>query len=722
MRPIKPTAMNRKGNSDLAMNISEQNEPMLMVSYFPNLKVKECSPINILDVFQYLRQGKYKKQIDEIRSETNSDKIRLLKEMLPAITVSGTFNNSHSAKDIIQHSGLIQIDLDHVDTFNVKKYLIMDQFTYACFLSPTGTGVKVIVKIDPDSHEASFIGLKRYYRTTYNLEIDPKCKDVGRAMFLSYDENLYFNQDSLIFPTEIQTSVASNKGSKRIKGVSTENSLNEGKFDNVGLLIAQVEENRLDITSGYDNWLKIGFALSNSFGEKGRIYFHRLSIFNQDYSVSETDSQYDKCLHSKNEGVTLGTLYFIAKSYGITLSKIILSKSEKINGLNISDTYETSTCEKVEHLLSNQYKFRCNEINGDIEYKLIGDVFYMPLNEDNIHRFIQHNGIKFSFANLISLLRSDYVPKYNPFLDYFEGLPKWNKVSDPDFISQLASKVIAKDQIRFFKQFKKMLVRVVACALNDKVFNKHAFIFVHDQQKSGKSTFCRFLCPPTLQNYISESFAMDKDSLISLSENIFINLDELSTLSKIEINTLKSMFTKDKVKVRKPYEKKATNSPRRCSFIGSTNKSEFLSDETGSVRWLCFEIEGIDFSYSKEINIDSVWSQAYSLYMAEFEYQLTIDELRENEIANEKHFQVSFEHDLILKYFIPSDRNNFDAEFKTATELASILNEKFPELKLRLSNSMMGKALKSLGFRQDQAFNGKYQRKGYYVITTKDEK
>ena len=78
--------------------------------------------------------------------------------------------------------------------------------------------------------------------------------------------------------------------------------------------------------------------------------------------------------------------------------------------------------------------------------------------------------------------------------------------------------------------------------------------------------------------------------------------------------------------------------------------------------------------------------------------------------------------DLILKYFIPSDRNNFDAEFKTATELASILNEKFPELKLRLSNSMMGKALKSLGFRQDQAFNGKYQRKGYYVITTKDEK
>lgn len=45
------------------------------------------------------------------------------------------------------------------------------------------------------------------------------------------------------------------------------------------------------------------------------------------------------------------------------------------------------------------------------------------------------------------------------------------------------------------------------------------------------------------------------------------------------------------------------------SFIGSTSRATFLNDETGSVRWLCFELMGkIDFVYSKNVDIDKVWA------------------------------------------------------------------------------------------------------------------
>jgi len=93
-----------------------------------------------------------------------------------------------------------------------------------------------------------------------------------------------------------------------------------------------------------------------------------------------------------------------------------------------------------------------------------------------------------------------------------------------------------------------------------------------------------------------------------------INLDESSTLSKVEINSLKSLFSKDKINECLPCDRRNSILPSRCSFIGSTNQIEFLNDETGSVRWLCFVIDEIDWSYSSKVNIDMVYAQAYQLF------------------------------------------------------------------------------------------------------------
>ncbi|KEO71743.1 VapE domain-containing protein [Anditalea andensis] len=68
------------------------------------------------------------------------------------------------------------------------------------------------------------------------------------------------------------------------------------------------------------------------------------------------------------------------------------------------------------------------------------------------------------------------------------------------------------------------------------------------------------------------------------------------------------MKSKSYIKVRHPYDKKPKMEPRRASIWGSTNKAEFLSDVTGSVRWLCFTVIDIDWSYKTVIDIDMVWS------------------------------------------------------------------------------------------------------------------
>lgn len=360
--------------------------------------------------------------------------------------------------------------------------------------------------------------------------------------------------------------------------------------------------------------------------------------------------------------------------------------------------------------LDNMYKFRLNEINHKIECRALKSQQWKELNENNIFIELHKENIRISMASLISLLKSDYVPKYNPFKDFFDNLISWDKI---DYIENLAQYVIAQDRERFSHHFKKMLVRTVACALDENVFNKQAFVLQQDAQNGGKTSFCRFLIPTALKEYYSESIGTDKDSRIALCENFIINLDELAKLNKNDINELKSVFSSQSEKLRRPYDRRAERLTRRASFIGSTNSQEFLTDETGSVRWLCFRIDKINWDYSKEVDIDKVWAQAYSLYNNGFEYQLTREEIEENDRINAAHNITTSEMEMIQLYLKPGNEANYD-EFWNSTQIMQYLAAK-TERAITFKPVLIGKALKILGFEREQKWNGNYQIKGYYV-------
>ena len=372
---------------------------------------------------------------------------------------------------------------------------------------------------------------------------------------------------------------------------------------------------------------------------------------------------------------------------------------------------------RVEKYLQNTYEFRYNEVFNEIEYRQKNQPEFKPLNENEIYRELMHLNYKISQANLAALFRSDFVVAYNPFLYYFENQPVWD--GKTDYINQLANYIAAKNQDHFNHHFKKHLVRTVACALDERYYNKQVFILVSDKQNSGKSSFCRFLCPPALIDYFTESINPDnKDGEITLTENFIINLDELSVLSKADINKLKSFFSRQRVKVRRPFEKKATSAPRRASFVGSTNKMEFLSDETGSVRWLCFEVGKIRWEeYIKEVDINKVWAQAYALYKSDdFKYDLTAQEIADNELHNQKYNQTTPELELIQKLWEPATSIDHH-DFKTATEIMLELQSKFSTKSFHTSPEKIGKALKTLGFNciSKRTEIKTYPIKGYYV-------
>jgi predicted P-loop ATPase len=224
------------------------------------------------------------------------------------------------------------------------------------------------------------------------------------------------------------------------------------------------------------------------------------------------------------------------------------------------------------------------------------------------------------------------------FNEYFKNLPTWDGI---DHIGKLA-KYLKVHEIpelnevdRLDRIFRKTLVNMVACSLETGT-KKQCFTLVHDKQNSGKSTFLRWLCPPKLANYYSEAVGLSKDDLIALTENFIINIDELSTLSKVKLNSLKSVMSKDFVKVRLPYSERPEILQRRCNFVASTNSLEFLQNESESNHFICFFLSSIDWNYKSEIDIDKVWSQAYHLFkLTNFDYRINpLEQIENNTIRN----------------------------------------------------------------------------------------
>lgn len=356
---------------------------------------------------------------------------------------------------------------------------------------------------------------------------------------------------------------------------------------------------------------------------------------------------------------------------------------------------------QVEDYLNEKYDLRLNIISLDIEISLKDKNDWKICNEDSLFIEMRKANIAVPMNNLISILKSDFVARFNPFKEYFEELKEWDGKND--YITQYASYLTlatGEDKQQFLYHFKKWCVRAVKCALIDGYFNKQAFILTDDGkgQNMGKSTWCRNLCPPKLSYYIAEDMGgSDKDSRLLLCKNFLINLDELAALAKKEINQLKSQLSKDQINERLPYDRKNSVIQRVASFIGSTNKSTFLQDETGSVRWLCFVVDNIDFSYKKNFDINNLWSQAYYLSKdPTFDETISRKDIEQNEIRNKKFQDLTPEHDMLLKYFKHPDTPK-SGEYMTSTDIVNyLMGNAFTRLNLRTVN--MGKALSQENF------------------------
>jgi predicted P-loop ATPase len=380
---------------------------------------------------------------------------------------------------------------------------------------------------------------------------------------------------------------------------------------------------------------------------------------------------------------------------------------------------------QLEKFIERHFDIHFNEVSNRYLYKRKKEKKYKEFNEFNVIRFMRKNFMTCSRGQLIELIKSDFVPSTNPIKQYFNNLPEWDGI---DYIEKLCSYIKLEDEKgdreRFNRHMKKMFVRAIAAGFTVD-FNKRTLVFVGGQD-AGKTTFQRWLCPPALQDYATENIDFtNKDGLRSLSDNFWVILDELASIPKGDLNTVKSIMSRDKIKTRLPYDRDDTVLHRRCTFIANTNDDEFLSDPTGSVRWISFRIMDINWNYIKDIDINKVWGQAYHLFNKDkLKYDLTRDELRENEFANASFKRQTEEMQYIIKYFSPAVpfkyRENEKYQEKnpkllTSTQVADELAKRSETYK-RFTAVPVGRGLSELGFQRKTKRNGQLVPVKFWLI------
>ena len=678
-----------------------------MVTIFKNFnEVVEHKTIST--ILEEIKIGKYRPGIIYLRKSLAENKIEAYnkaKKSLPAFTPSGKFVGGRKLEFLADYSSCIILDIDKLSAAvlqNAKHLANQSEFTFASFISPSGNGLKILVKINSDkaNHKEAFLLVQAHYENILKLEIDKSGKDVTRLCFYSWDENLYLNENATVFESETQQSCQA----ELVEATTTLNfkpeTLNSEALYNH---CVNFTEKKVQFVNGSRNVFV--HQLACNLNRKGVALQEALGYI-------LTDFGYDEKEVTQAVNSAYGNIHEFAKNspplegwpkVGVDQKKPNSPTSDNPKPKTTDydeddeDKPKPTQIDRLELFLSNKYVFRHNMVSGKLEFQYFGKKKWNVMNdfiENSMLRECLKGRIKTNLSSLRNLLYSDFCVLFNPFEDYFFNLPSYDEKTD--YITELANTITTTKQDLWQQCFKKWLVAMVGCVLDDKVIN-HTVIVFSGKQGLGKTTWVEKLVPKPLKEYLFSGTINpnNKDTLVQLSECMLINLDELENLNRSEIGSLKEIITKTQIRMRKAYGHNNETMPRRASFAGSVNTAQFLNDSTGSRRFLCFELEGIQYQHNVDINM--AFSQALFLFKSGFRHWFDQEEIKSITENNEQYQLRSPEEELLLTWFEPCEREKANA-FLNTSQIASKLAEK---AKINITDSTinkLGRALKKHNF------------------------
>jgi hypothetical protein len=369
----------------------------MTITYFKTVFEKSTPFFKDVEyAFKRIKEGNSKELIKSIQNEKDEKAQKKLKEQLPVIRFAGQFRQNND-ESLIKASGLIILDFDKYESekemYARKNDLCKDKYTFACFISPSGNGIKVLVKIpeaNVETYKRYFEALADYYNDDH---FDLKCSNISRACFESFDSEIYVNKDSELWDKMSEEKQFDYRDREPIIKLDNENDIVKRlmKWFTSKYSMAQGERN--------SNL----FILASALSDYGVDEYQAVKICRQYESKNFTSKEIERTVSSayKKCQVNFGMKYFedyetieIIKNSiksGKTLAEV-KKKHKNVNEDSFNKIKETSTINDFWEVENNR-KITINNIgyknwlqnNGFYKYYPDGsDTFIFVKKENNL--------------------------------------------------------------------------------------------------------------------------------------------------------------------------------------------------------------------------------------------------------------------------------------------------------------------------------------------------
>lgn len=246
-------------------------------------------------------------------------------------------------------------------------------------------------------------------------------------------------------------------------------------------------------------------------------------------------------------------------------------------------------------------------------------------------------------------------------------------------------------------------------------------------QGGGKSTVCQWLALDT-ELYSSIKTISGQKGVESIAGKWIIEIEELLATLVNDYNGTKSderckaFLSTSSDFYRKPYDRRPTDNPRRCIFIGTTNRTEFLTDKTGNRRWYPVTVNSdARFLYDNEKEckeyISQCWAEMKHAFDNNEDFAKPVESL--NLLSEIKSKQKEVEQDdwregVIENYLQGKIRTCLIEIWQNA--LYKDRAPYYPEMKRRDSNELIAIVVNKLGWTRGytENFSGFGKQKSFY--------
>ncbi|MBR4731076.1 MAG: DUF3874 domain-containing protein [Prevotella sp.] len=384
----------------------------------------------------------------------------------------------------------------------------------------------------------------------------------------------------------------------------------------------------------------------------------------------------------------------------------------------------------IEQFLMANYRFRRNILNGKVEFAVLpkadnkaegnsvetidnlscasekeAELNYRPLTQAALNSIIirakreevlEKGSPKTEITEYVT---SEEVPEHNPVQAFLKSLPEWD---GQNHIAKVFGRLsgITSEQLNYLTIW--LRSSVAHWLQMDMLHGNECVPTFIGNQGCGKTTFVRRLLPLHLREYFLDHLNLSNkfDKEMALTNNLFVNLDELEAIRPSQQSSLKQTLSVSKVNGRPIFGKTQDDRPRFASFVATTNNRHPLKDVTGSRRYICILIpDGQMIDNSGEID----YGQFYAQVIYELQEQKAPYWFNNDEVARIQQLNLDFmEKKDLGEMFIACFRQPVEGEaVKTMNcgQMIDIIQKDYPTLENTMGNRVkLGKAISALGF------------------------